>query len=141
MPRPDFRGLRNELLGTGVAPAHVTRTITELSEHYQDLVDMALDTGQSRHEAERCACLALGDLGEVASIIGRQSEFKSWAWRFPKLAVIIYPLACLAALPAVPVIAGVQNAAEVARWAAGLAAGALVTAAIFLVLQLSILLA
>ena len=54
------------------------------------------------------------------------------------LALIVYPLACFVALPAVPVIAGVQHASEVGRWLTGLLLGGLVTATMFLVLQLAI---
>jgi len=66
-------------------------------------------------------------------------ELKTWAFRFPRAAIVIYPLACLAALPAVPVVAGIANASVIARWSASLLAAGLFTAALLLLLQLSIL--
>ena len=68
----------------------------------------------------------------------QQPGLKSWAWRYPRVAMLVYPLACVAALPAVPIIAGVRHAPHVIRWAACLFIGAFVTAAMFLLLQLSI---
>jgi hypothetical protein len=52
--------------------------------------------------------------------------------------VVVYPLTCLALLPAMPVLAGVAHASLLARWTTCVLLGGFVTAAIFLVLQLSI---
>ena len=138
MPRPNFTGLRNELLQSGISPGHVYRAITELDEHFEDLVDAGLADGRKRFAAETRALDALGDLSEVSSAMRQQPELRSWAWRHPRLAMLVYPLACAAALPAVPVIAGVQHASQIARWAVCLLIGGFVTALMFLLLQLSI---
>jgi hypothetical protein len=138
MPRPNFIELRSELLQSGISPAHVYRALTELDEHFEDLVDARVADGHERIVAETHAIDALGDLGEVSSAMRRQPELRSWAWRHPRLAVLVYPLACVAALPAVPVIAGVQHASQIARWAICLLVGGFVTALMFLLLQLSI---
>ncbi len=138
MPRPNFTGLRRELLRSGISPRHVYRAITELDEHFEDLVHAGLEDGRERVVAERNAMDALGDLGAVSRAMRHQPELKGWAWRHPRLAMFIYPLACIAALPAVPVIAGVQHAPQIARWAICLLVGGFVTALMFLVLQLSI---
>ena len=138
MPRPDFVELRTELLRSGISPGHVCRAITELDEHFEDLVCADIEDGCERVTAERNAMNALGDLAEVSRAMQQQPELKSWAWNYPRLARIVYPLACIAALPAVPVIAGVQNASLLARWAVCLLVGGFVTALMFLVLQLSI---
>jgi len=138
MPRPDFKSLRRDLLRAGVSPASVYRSVTELNEHYEDLVDAAVMDGQSHCEAERQALDQLGELTGIAMAFKQQPELRSWAWRWPRLALFVYPLACVAALPAVPVIAGVQHASQLGRWLACLLLGGLVTASMFLVLQLAI---
>ena len=139
MPRPDLVSLRRELLRSGVSPRHVHRALTELDEHFDDLVDAGLHDGQDRPAAEYIALDALGDLAGVAEAMRDQPALKSWAWRYPHVARVIYPLACVAALPAVPVIAGMQHASLVFRWAACVLIGGFVTAFMFLVLQLSIM--
>ena len=141
MSRPDFRKLRRQLIEAGISPRRTHRAIGELNDHFDDIVDAAIADGHDRAAAEGMAMEAMGDLSEVTAAMARQPELKSWAWHHPRLALLVYPLACLAALPAVPVIAGVQHAAEIGRWLTCLALGAFVTALMFLVLQLSILLA
>ncbi len=138
MPRPDLSSLRHELLRSGISPRHVHRAITELDEHFDDLVEERLDDGRDRQAAECAALEALGSLACVAEAMRGQPALKSWAWRYPQLARLVYPLACVVALPAVPVIAGVQHASLVFRWAACLLIGGFVTASMFLMLQLSI---
>ena len=138
MPKPKFGELRNELLNSGISPSRVYRAITEINEHFEDLVDAGLEGGRDRHEAENFAVGALGDLKDISAAMREQPELKSWAWHHPKLALLVYPLACVAALPALPLVAGVQNAAEIARWAACLLVSGVLTAFLFLVLQLSI---
>ncbi len=138
MPRPDLSSLRRELLGSGIAPRHVHRAVIEIDEHFDDLVAEGLDDGRDRHTAEFTALETLGDLAYVAEAMRNQPALKSWAWRYPHLARVVYPLACVVALPAVPVIAGVQHASLIFRWAACLLIGGFVTAFMFLVLQLSI---
>jgi hypothetical protein len=138
MPRPDTTALRKQLLRAGISPGHVHRTLTELGDHFDDLASEFLDQGHSLAHSEERALAILGDLNDVARAMRHQSALKSWAWRWPRVAMIVYPLACLAALPAVPVLAGAQNVASIARWAAGLVLGAFVTAAMFLALQLAI---
>ena len=80
----------------------------------------------------------LGDLRDLAAAIRSQPELRSWAYRFPHLALLVYPLTCLALLPAVPVMAGIAHAGYLARWAACIFLSGVVTAAIFLFMQLTI---
>ncbi len=138
MPRPDFDRLADELRRAGVANRHVRRATLELRDHFDDLVDDALLDGQSEAEAERRAAERLGELDTIAASIRAQPELRSWAFRWPRVALVVYPLACVAALPAAPVIAGLHNAPILGRWAACLLLGGLVTASIMLILQLSI---
>ena len=138
MPEPDFKQFRSELLQAGISPRHVRRTITELEDHLDDLVDAQLASGCDAATAQRRAGREMGSLTDVAIAMRACPELQSWAYRYPRLAVVVYPLTCLALLPAIPVIAGVAHAPQLARWSACLFMGALVTASIFLILQLAI---
>lgn len=138
MRRPDFGDFRSHLLRAGVAPRNVRRAVMELTDHYDDLVDDAVTAGLRRTDAERRARRELGDLESIAAEIAARPELRSWAWQHPRLALLFYPIACVAVLPAVPLIAGVANAPAVARWAGGVLLGGFVTAAMLLVLQLVI---
>lgn len=138
MPAPDFRAFRDALLSAGTAPCVVERTVAELDDHYSDLVEAGRAAGAAREEAERDALALLGDLPSLAGAVNCRPELKSWAWRWPRVACVVYPVACLAVLPAVPFVAGARNAAELARWSGGIILSAALTAGLFFVLQLSI---
>ncbi len=138
MREPDFQALKSRLLQGGVAPRHVRRTLIELKDHYNDLVDEAIANGDPDGEARRAAALRLGAMDDVVAGMLACRELKGWPYRYPVLAVLVYPLACLLALPAVPVLVGIAKAPLLARWGASLLLAGLVTAAMLLVLQLSI---
>jgi hypothetical protein len=138
VPRLDLSELQNELLRSGVSPRHIRRTLGELRDHYDDLVDHAIADGAGYATAQERALAELGDLHDVAVAIRSQPALRSWAYRFPYLALIVYPLTCLALLPAIPVLVGVAHAAHLARWAACIFLSGVVTAAIFLFMQLTI---
>ncbi len=136
----DFGQLQSALLRAGIAPRHVRRMLLELQDHYTDLVEAELEAGQDPQSAARNAGLQLGDLAGIVEATKACPELRSWGRRFPRLAVVVYPLTCLALLPAVPVFVGVAHAPQLARWSMSLLFGALVTAGMLLLLQLSILL-
>jgi len=138
MPRPDLSQLRTQLLRSGVAPRHVQRTVAELDAHFDDLVDEALGDGADQARAERHAIRQLGDVDLLVDAVRARPELRSWAADYPRIALLVYPLACLAILPAVPIIAGIANASYLARWIACALLSGLVTASMLLVLQLSI---
>lgn len=138
MPEPDFKQFRSELLQAGIAPRHVRRTIVELQDHLEDLVEAELALGCDAATARQRAGLEMGSLQDVAIAIRACPELRTWEYRYPRLAVVVYPLTCLALLPAIPVFAGVAHAPQLARWGACLLLGALVTASMFLILQLAI---
>ena len=140
MPELNLTKLQNDLLRAGVSPRHVRRTVNELSDHYEDLVDNALADGAAAGDAQRRAQDEIGDMREVALAMRANPDFRSWAFRYPYLALLVYPLTCIVLLPAVPVMAGVAHAGFLARWAACIIISGFVTASIFLMLQLSILL-
>ena len=138
MPEPDFKQFRSELLQAGIAPRHIRRTVMELQEHLDDIIEAELASGSDAATAKRRAGQEMGDLTDVAIAMRACPELQCWAYRYPRLALIVYPLTCLALLPVVPVIAGITHAQHVARWSACLFFGALVTASMFLCLQLAI---
>lgn len=139
MPRPDLPALERELLRFGMAPRHVRRIVDEVDAHFDDLVEEAVATGHDRDGAQRRALRRLGEMGDIAVAARARPELRGWAYRFPRLALVVYPLSCVAVLPAVPVIAGVAHAVNLARWAACIVLGGFVTAAILLILQLTIM--
>lgn len=139
MREPDFTILRARLLENGIPPRHVRRTLGELEDHYRDLVDEAAVNGVSLEDARAQATARLGDMDEVIAGMLASPDLRGWAYRHPRIAVVLYPIACLFALPAMPVIAGVSNAPMLARWGASLLLAGLFTATMLLVLQLSIL--
>ena len=134
----DLNGLRRELVRSGIAPRQVRRMCSELSDHYDDLVEEALDDGACRIDAQARADRMIGEISDISSAVRARPELRSWANRFPRIAAIIYPLTFLALLPAAPVFLGYAYGNYIARWVACLLVGALVTATMFLVLQLAI---
>ncbi len=139
MHDPDFTRLRQRLLESGIPTRHVGRTLDELEDHYRDLIDEATCDGESIDDARAQAAARLGDIDNVVAGTLACQNLRGWAYRYPRIAIFFYPLACLFALPAMPVIAGVSNAPLVARWGASLLLAGLFTATMLLVLQLSIL--
>ena len=139
MREPDFNELARRLLESGIAPRHAHRAVNEIRDHYDDLVDAAVDAGASSRDARRQAAVALGDVDNLVAGMSECRELKTWAFRYPRAAIVLYPLACIAALPAMPVYAGIANAPLLVRWGASLLLAGLFTASLLLVLQLSIL--
>ncbi len=135
MRRPNLRELQNELLKAGIAPRYVRRTLDELHDHYEDLFEYALNDGCDAAAAEWRAIDELGDIRDIAEAMRRQPELRSWAYRFPHLAMVVYPLTFLAVKP---VMVGVEHAPDLARWATCIFLGGVATAATFLIMQLSI---
>ncbi|MDJ0749612.1 MAG: hypothetical protein QNJ11_09005 [Woeseiaceae bacterium] len=139
MREPEFRVLAERLIDAGIAPKHVHRTVNEMRDHYEDLVEAGLEQGLERAMAQEQAMRQLGQFDDFVHEMALHPELKGWASRYPRAAIVVYPLACLAVLPAVPVYAGVAHASLIARWGASLVAAGLVTAGMLLILQLSIL--
>ena len=139
MREPDFNDLATRLVQSGIAPRHAHRTVDEIRDHFDDLVDAAIAEGACSQAARRQATHELGRIEDLVTAMSARRELKTWAFRDPRAALLVYPLACLAVLPAAPVNAGIANAPVLARWGASLLAAGLFTGALLLVLQLSIL--
>lgn len=135
MPKPDLSQLQNELLRAGISPRHVRRTVDELSDHFEDLVEHALIEKNDIQAAKQRALDELGDYRDIANAIRLHPEFRCWALRFPRLALVLYPLTYFVLNP---VMVGVNHAADLARWMTCIFLGGAATAAIFLFMQLSI---
>ena len=140
MHRQSFDELRSHLLESGIAPKHVRRIASELNDHLEDLRLEALENGLSAHEAESHAVNRLGDQRVIAERILEHTEFRTWIYRYPRIARIYLPVAYALVLPAAPIFAGMANPSIVARWGAALMLSGAVTAGMFLMMQLSIVL-
>jgi hypothetical protein len=138
MPDPDFGSLRDHLLRSGVAPRHVLRTISELTDHYEDLEREAIERGLPPPEARQLANERIGATRTIAQHVLHRPELKSWVYRYPQLARVALPLAYVMLLPVIPLYAGIANAPAIARWFSCLLLSALVTAAMLLAMQISI---
>lgn len=141
MAEPNFLTLRQRLLESGVASRHAVRIVQELEDHYLDLCADYRATGLSPTDAYAAATAQLGSLEVVAESVKQRKELRQWCYRYPLLGRALLPLACLLALPAVPLVVGAGYVPAIARWSAILSASAIVTAAIFLVMQMTIALA
>jgi len=140
MHNRSFREFRSHLLAQGIAPNQVRRITSELSDHLEDLRIEALDSGLSPDDALAHALKRLGNQELIAERILEHAEFKTWVYRYPRVARIYLPLAYALLLPATPIFIGIRNPALVARWGAALMLSGAVTATMFLFMQLSIVL-
>lgn len=140
MRKPDFDNIAAHLTTGGISPRRAHRAVNELRDHYDDLVDAALHSGASNRQASTTAIQQLGSCDEFIAAMLSRPDLKTWAFRYPRFALLIYPLACLAVLPAAPVLVGVAHGAIIARWGASLLLAGVVTATMLLMMQLSIVL-
>ena len=138
MPEPDFNRLREMLFDAGIAPRHTRRTVLELSEHYADLKEDLIRQGLDGRRAESEASRQLGPLDEIARVIRTRPELRCWAYRSPRIGRVVLPIAWAVALPVTPIVASIEYAPAIARWGAIVSLSAAITAAMFLILELSI---
>ncbi len=138
--RQVFGKLQSELLESGVKPKHAQRITLELADHFEDLRLEALSQGVTAAQAQYQAEQRIGEQGALAERILEQTEFKTWIYRYPRVARIYLPVACALLLPVAPVFTGMANPTMVARWGAALMLGGTITAAMLLGMQLAIVL-
>ena len=96
----DIDALQASLLRNGIQPRYACRVAEELRAHVQDLRDAYLAEGFDAEQADRRASRSIGRPEDLIEAMTARRELKTWAFRFPFLAVMFYPLACLVALPA-----------------------------------------
>jgi len=140
MPDRDLDKLRTQLLESGVLPGHVARLVSELSDHYDDLEADAMRDGLSREAARKRAAARMGDTTLIVEHVLCEPELKCWFYRYPRLARVAMPMAYCLLLPAAPFFAGVAHAPAIGRWLACLTLSGLVTATMFLLMQIAIVL-
>ena len=133
-----FAALRSALLESGIAPRHVCRIVAELDDHLEDLRAEALSNGKSAHEASVFALRRIGDQKLIARQMLARPEFRTWIYRYPRIARVYLPVACAVLWPAAPVFAGFANPTRLIRWGVALMLSAGVTAAMLLGMQLAI---
>ena len=133
-----FGELERRLHESGIVPWRVRRMILELHDHLDDLIQEALNNGCNPIQARVGALQKIGDENLLARKTLERSELKIWAYRYPRIARIFYPLAYILLLPFIPVFAGVANASIIARWGLALMLSITITAAMLLAMQLSI---
>ena len=95
MAKP-FHELRERLLRAGVAPRHVRRYVTELTDHLADLTVEEERAGRSRTDAESAALVRLGGMDDLARAMIEQRQFRSWSVRVPWAVFGLTPLLLLA---------------------------------------------
>lgn len=78
-----FEALGEKLLRSGVAPRHVRRYRTELSEHLEDLTAEQRAAGFDADDAAVRVRARLGNDAELADAMLVHKEFRSWAARAP----------------------------------------------------------
>jgi len=132
--------LQSDLLESGVKPKHVQRITLELADHFEDLRLEALSQGVTAAQAQYQAEQRIGEQGALAERILEQTEFKTWIYRYPRIARIYLPMAYALLLPVAPVFSGMANPTMVARWGAALMIGGTITVAMLLGMQLAIVL-
>jgi len=137
----DLRRFERRLLASGIKPRYAARARSELYDHIQDIEAEAVAQGAGAAGARAAALDGIGDFSAIAGEIIQCRDLKTWPYRYPRIARVWFPFAYATLLPVTPIIAGIERAPQIARWAACAMLGAAVTATMLLVLQLSILFA
>ena len=136
MRRPDFIGFRDELRASGVSATIVRRMVSELEDHYDDLVCAHRGRGLDDDESRALAVAELGDLSGVSRMAAERPELRGLMARYPLIAGCAAPLIAagnyLQAFDVDPL------AEHATRWMTGVVVSGVVTAAMFLSLQLAI---
>lgn len=138
MPSPDFDMLCDRLLRSGVAARHVSRAISELRDHFEDIACEVAENGATPKSASQQASERIGDVELIAQQYLSRPELKSWIYRHPQMARIVLPLAYVMALPSIPIHAGLEMASFIGKWCACFLLSAFVTAALLLLMHVSI---
>jgi hypothetical protein len=97
-PRPPFPELRERLLRAGIAPRHVRRYLSELSDHLADLTAEEQRLGLSPSAARTAALHRLGTTDTLAEAMLAQPRLQSLSARAPWAVFTLSPLLLLAAL-------------------------------------------
>ena len=74
MREPDFNQLARRLLKSGIAPRHAHRAVNEIRDHYDDLVDAAVDDGASSQRARQLAASRLGSMDDLVAAMNTRRD-------------------------------------------------------------------
>jgi hypothetical protein len=96
MAKP-FRELRERLLRAGVAPRHVRRYLSELSDHLADLTTEEERAGRSPADAQSAALNRLGGMDELARAMMERRDVQAWSVRAPWAIFGLAPIVLMAA--------------------------------------------
>lgn len=133
-----FKALESKLRDAGIRPAVSRDIAAELADHLDDVAQELVADGHPESTAISMAFERLGTPETIAAAASEHRRLSCWWRRYPHAALVAYPLAYAAALPAVSVLAGLRHAPVVGRWLSCLLAGGIVTATIFLALTTAI---
>jgi hypothetical protein len=89
--------LRERLLRAGIAPRHVRRYLSELSDHFADLTAAEKSRGRSGADAESAALARLGSVDHLVKAMTDQPALQSWSCRAPWATLGFAPVVGLAA--------------------------------------------
>jgi hypothetical protein len=135
MHNRSFNEFEERLLKGGTSRYYVQRVIEELQDHLADLQADAVSDGMSLASSNREALERLGSLDQIADEMLSRPEMKSWAYRHPVLDHGIRSFGEVMELPALPILAVVNNSALLLRWFSALLAGASAAFVLFFALQ------
>lgn len=93
-----FDAVAETLLKGGIAPRHVRRYVSELSEHLEDLTAEQRAAGFDAEDAANRARARLGDDAELAQAMLEQPGMRSWPARLPWLVFLLLPPVLTAAI-------------------------------------------
>ena len=96
MAKP-FHELRERLLQAGVAPRHVRRYLSELTDHLADLTIEEQRAGRSSPDAQSAALNRLGRMDELARAMMKRRHVQAWSVRAPWAAFGVAPIVLMAA--------------------------------------------
>ncbi len=139
MPSANLDILRDRLLQAGIAPRYVTRAVAELGDHLEDVETEASGHGDTEETAAAHAVERIGTIEAIAQQYVNKPEMRCWSYRYPRLALVLLPMACVLMLPAGPINESIKYAPIIGRWCASLLFGGLVTIALLLLMQMSVL--
>ncbi len=88
----DWQRLQRRLLLGGVAPRFARRTVVELRNHLQDLVQAASADGAEHEAAREQALEQLGDEDQIVAEALAKSELKTWAYRYTRSMFLAGPV-------------------------------------------------
>lgn len=100
MPTRRFNSLRDRLTAEGIAPRYAQRLISELAQHWGDLVEAACAEGLSHGEAARHADQQIGTDEAIVEQIRASGRYYAFGRRHPVMCFVVAPVLALGALSA-----------------------------------------